>query len=324
MQQALLVIHKHAELLLQAASATAPQSHSVLNSSPVLCNSPAVGHLSSALYTQSRLANEQYTPSRTTSVPQSTVNWEREPSALQPSPVQTFATTADSSSASQSLQASNTAVPDVTALHPMQIPSASNSMSSSLPPTDAKQLLPADAMLPVLAQHVMLPVLARDSRHANAAQLLPADAVLPDTVQHARNTTTLTSVQTDKLGVCPSQTADSSRAVHSSTGSDESINASVDQLIMHDTVPENVEAALAAASKVLEERGKIRGVADQERQALTLHTQARDVYFEAAQKAYERGMCCPQCWQVLTLRCQGRIVYFKAAQTGHRKVYAVH
>ena len=311
LQQALRLVHKHAALLLQSPSATAPQPPQALNSSPALQNSPALGnspdlgHLSSGLTLQSRLANEQaksISHSIHSSLPQPTVDLEREPSAPQPSFAQTTDSSTNSNSTSQSPQASSTASPDATALPPMHMPSVSDSMSSSLLPTGARQLLPADAMLPVLAPDVVLPVLApdvvlpvlaQDYRHASvatAAQLLSADAVLPHTVQHTRNAHAPTSAQTHKLGVCTSETADSSRAVHSSTGSDESINANMEQLIMHDNVPENVEAALAAASKVLEERGKIRGVADQERQALTLHTQARDVYFEAAQKAYDRGI----------------------------------
>lgn len=79
---------------------------------------------------------------------------------------------------------------------------------------------------------------------------------------------------------------------HSSTGSDDSSKAH-DQAVQWSgnggAVPENADAAIAEVSKAMQEKGRIRSMADQERETLTLHTQARDVYFEAAQRAYERG-----------------------------------
>ena len=133
---------------------------------------------------------------------------------------------------------------------------------------------------------------------ATAKQLLPAgvsSSAAPTHSQHRDSTPGQrgsSATSGDALEPSPDSSSSSGnrRLIFCSTGSDESTE-------MHEHVapwqsahvPESVEAAMAAASKVLEERGKIRGMADQERQTLTLHTQARDVYFEAAQKAYERG-----------------------------------
>ena len=46
---------------------------------------------------------------------------------------------------------------------------------------------------------------------------------------------------------------------------------------------------MEAAGKVLQERNKIKGMADSERQALNMHQRACDVYYEAAKTAFDRG-----------------------------------
>ncbi len=51
-----------------------------------------------------------------------------------------------------------------------------------------------------------------------------------------------------------------------------------------------VAAAFDEARKVVEERNRIKVLADQERQALGLHSQARDTYYTAAQVAFEKGI----------------------------------
>ncbi|KAA6417051.1 MAG: hypothetical protein FRX49_12993 [Trebouxia sp. A1-2] len=61
---------------------------------------------------------------------------------------------------------------------------------------------------------------------------------------------------------------------------------------LHDGVlltDDPVAAALDEAKKVVEERSRTKSLADQERQALGLHSQARDTYFAAAQVAFEKG-----------------------------------
>lgn len=136
---------------------------------------------------------------------------------------------------------------------------------------------------------------------AATKQLLPAGVSSSTGLTHSQHEipTSGQQVSPDKCRDALEPSPDSSsspgnrRLTFCSTGSDESteMHEHVPWQSTHDSVPESVDAAMAAASKVLEERGKIRGMADQERQTLTLHTQARDVYFEAAQKAYERGMC---------------------------------
>ncbi len=62
--------------------------------------------------------------------------------------------------------------------------------------------------------------------------------------------------------------------------------------LLHDGVlltNDPVAAAFDEARKVVEERNRIKSLADQERQTLGLHSQARDTYFTAAQVAFEKG-----------------------------------
>ena len=56
-----------------------------------------------------------------------------------------------------------------------------------------------------------------------------------------------------------------------------------------------VAAAFDEARKVVEERNRIKSLADQERQTLGLHSQARDTYFTAAQVAFEKGIVTLPC-----------------------------
>ncbi len=75
--------------------------------------------------------------------------------------------------------------------------------------------------------------------------------------------------------------------------------------LLHDGVlltDDPVAAALDEARKVVEERSRTKSLADQERQALGLHSQARDTYFTAAQVAFEKGRvtlpCISRCLKV--------------------------
>lgn len=188
-------------------------------------------------------------------------------------------------------------------------------------PTPVKPLLPAGVSLPIPLQISPPAVNNREhlsafSRHGSAAlqatemgqlpttvkQLLPAGVSLPTpllssppAVNSKEHLSALSKRGSGVLHAAEVGTAEADRKLtYSSMGSDDSNNEAQEQSLQwlsgHDAVPESVDAALAAASKVLQERGRIRDAADQERQTLTLHTQARDVYFEAAQRAYERGM----------------------------------
>lgn len=68
--------------------------------------------------------------------------------------------------------------------------------------------------------------------------------------------------------------------------------------LLHDGVlltNDPVAAAFDEARKVVEERNRIKSLADQERQALGLHSQARDTYFTAAQVAFEKGIVTLPC-----------------------------
>lgn len=62
------------------------------------------------------------------------------------------------------------------------------------------------------------------------------------------------------------------------------------------TAEDPVAAAIDEAGKVVQEKSRMNSVANQERQAMGLHAQARDTYFAAAQVAYEKGTvyCWPQ------------------------------
>lgn len=79
--------------------------------------------------------------------------------------------------------------------------------------------------------------------------------------------------------------------------------------LLHDEVLQTadpVAAAVDEAGRVVEEKSRMKSMADQERQALSLHTQARDTFFAAAQVAYEKGMLlttpvCP--WLVDPVDC---------------------
>lgn len=68
--------------------------------------------------------------------------------------------------------------------------------------------------------------------------------------------------------------------------------------LLHDGVlltADPVAAAFDEARKVVEERNRIKSLADQERHTLGLHSQARDTYFTAAQVAFEKGIFTSLC-----------------------------
>lgn len=52
-----------------------------------------------------------------------------------------------------------------------------------------------------------------------------------------------------------------------------------------------VAIAIEDANRVVSDRARLRSLADQQREALKLHMQAKDTYFAAAQIAYDKGMC---------------------------------
>ena len=56
-----------------------------------------------------------------------------------------------------------------------------------------------------------------------------------------------------------------------------------------------VSGAIAEANTIVADRGRLRSVADQQREALGLHCQARDIYYAAAQRAFDKGKSVTMC-----------------------------
>ncbi len=136
-------------------------------------------------------------------------------------------------------------------------------------------------------KQVLLPAGATSHRVSHQATLVP--------VSRSRSTSP-PSVQRHKV---PGQSAHTYSTCPSDREAgyyDASQHAGAKRLssahLLHDGVlltDDPVAAAFDEARKVVEERNRIKSLADQERQTLGLHLQARDTYFTAAHVAFEKG-----------------------------------
>ena len=141
-------------------------------------------------------------------------------------------------------------------------------------------------------KHVLLPA-GMSSQHQSPPALTAVSkqfacrsrSTSPPSVQHPKSSAQ--SAYTYSSGASDSETGLYDTRQHAC------VRGSGVAQLLHDEVLQTadpVAAAVDEAGRVVEEKSRMKSLADQERQALSLHTQARDTFFAAAQVAYEKGM----------------------------------
>lgn len=170
--------------------------------------------------------------------------------------------------------------PDSSTEHSNASSSKHSPAELTIGPEQSSSVSSKQVLLPAGATHAKLgssPALNTSSRHSNRKHLTVSPAAAP-----------VTRLQAGADIINPSSgSSDSETDFYDSTGaSRRQPELAYDGFLLAN---DPVAAAVDEAGRLVAERSKMKSVADQERQALGLHRQARNTYFAAAQMAYEKG-----------------------------------
>lgn len=156
----------------------------------------------------------------------------------------------------------------------------------------AAQKFQSDSSSSSSNKHVLLPAGVRSLHQSppaltavNKLSTCRSRSTSPPSVQHPKSSAQ--SAYTYSSGASDSETGLYDTRQHAC------VRGSGVAQLLHDEVLQTadpVAAAVDEAGRVVEEKSRMKSLADQERHALSLHTQARDTFFTAAQVAYEKGM----------------------------------